>query len=103
MTDDLVFVIDPETGLVESVYDDAALPILAGLGGENEITRASHVEPHPFSGGWIADMGPSGGPVLFADGECPHHEIAMWGFKTFPTRAEALAAEREWLRVHRGL
>lgn len=74
-------------GVVTYVYDDA----LVGLGealGVATVTRASHVEPAPGPGvAWTADMAPSGGPVL----------------GPFPTRAEALAAERAWLTKHRGL
>lgn len=50
------------------------------------ITRASQVEPGP-EGGWTADMGPVGGPVLGA----------------FPRRADALEAEQAWLRQELGL
>ena len=52
--------------------------------GPIEIARASHVEPDP-SGGWTADLAPSGGPVL----------------GTFPFRSAALAAEVEWLLAQR--
>ena len=48
--------------------------------GPATTVRASHVEPHP-SGGWTADLQPSGGPVL----------------GPFPLRSDALAAERAWL------
>lgn len=54
--------------------------LAAALGGDLSITRASHVEP-TAAGAWEADMAPSGGPVL----------------GPFPTRAEALAREVEWL------
>ena len=66
------------------VYDDALLPVLQA--GDATVRRASHVEPDD-GGGWFADMGPSGGPVL----------------RGFATRAAALAAEREWLAAHCGL
>ena len=48
--------------------------------GKLQITRASHVEPD-VNGNWLADMGPSSGPVL----------------GPFETRGEALQAERGWL------
>ena len=59
---------------------------LAGLLGEGEATvrRASHVE---FADGlWVPDLRPIGGPVL------PGHA----------RRADALAAEVEWLRANLG-
>ncbi len=54
--------------------------------GEATITRASHVEPDA-GGKWVADMAPSGGPVL----------------GPFRTRREALDHEVEWLVANRGL
>ena len=99
-----------EDGTIQFVYDDELAAVFDGE--EQTTTRASHVEPAgdlcPHCGtvarrfadcahahvtrGWLADMRPSGGPVLVdADGE---------GFKT---RAAALAAEREWLRKEKGL
>jgi hypothetical protein len=62
-----------------AVYDDALVETLDALG-DYRVTRASHVEPHP-DGGWTADMRPMGGPTL----------------GPFKLRAEALAAERQWL------
>lgn len=73
-------------GRASMVYDDALVPVLKALGGEVTVERASHVEPAP-GGGWTADMGPSGGPVL----------------GPFPLREQALAAEREWLSENKGL
>jgi len=67
-----------------AVYDDEIADVLPTLGTFN-IARASHVEP--VGGAWIADMSPSGGDVI----------------GPFPLRADALAAERAWLREHRGL
>jgi hypothetical protein len=52
------------------------------------------VEPHPTKNGWLADMRPVDGPVLGANGTSS---------EPFKTRAEALAAEREWLRKEKGL
>jgi len=73
-----------DNGVITFVYDDG----LSGLLdlGPHSIVRASFVEPAP-TGGWTADMKPSGGPLL----------------GPFHLRAEALTAEREWLRDHRGL
>jgi len=48
--------------------------------GEMEIKRASHVEPCQ-TGGWLADLTPTGGPVL----------------GPFLRRDKALEAEVEWL------
>jgi len=67
---------------VRCIYDDAVAPLLATLG-ESTTRRASHVEPDP-AGGWQADMSPVSGPIL----------------RGFTLRAEALAAEREWLLAH---
>lgn len=80
------FTVRIENGHLQFVYDDALVDLLDE--GAAVVTRASHVEPVP--GGWVADMGPVDGPVLAA--ACP-----------FRTRAEALAAERAWLREERGL
>jgi hypothetical protein len=52
--------------------------------GSLTIARASNVEPLP-DGRWIADLGPSGGPIL----------------GPFPKRSDALAAESEWLEANR--
>lgn len=71
-------------GRMAMIYDDRAAGVLARLGSFT-VSRASHVEP--AEGGWTADMGPVGGPVL----------------GPFPLRADALAAERAWLRTERGL
>lgn len=64
---------------IVSVYSDA-LVSLDDLPGHSTITRASHVEPAQ-DGSWVADLRPSGGPVLS-------------GFKL---RSEALQAELDWL------
>jgi hypothetical protein len=54
---------------------------LASLG-HLDIKRASHVEPDQQNPGqWYADLSPVGGPLLTG----------------FPSRADALAAEEEWL------
>lgn len=80
------------------VWDDSA----AGLadGRVHEIKRASHVEP--FGSGWVADMSPSGGPWLFADGEASD-EATRTALTPFRLRADALTAERNWLATHCGL
>jgi hypothetical protein len=69
-------------GSVRCIYDEA---IDLREIGQLTITRASHVEPDQ-DGNWLADMGPSGGPVL----------------GPFATRSEALAAEKAWLMVRGG-
>lgn len=93
------------------VYDDA----LAALAARGTTTRASHVEPHPTRAGWVADMRPSGGPVLGLDGEWrPTHDSGLSELpavdkehvgmlEPFATRQAALDAEREWLRREQGL
>lgn len=55
-----------EGGAAEFVYSDELEPLLRE--GEATVTRASHVEPTP-GGGWLADMSPSGGPVIGASGQ----------------------------------
>lgn len=93
MTEQHVIVI--RNGQAEAVYSDDIKPTLAAMGGVR-ITRASHVEPGADYGypadRWIADMRPSGGPVLTGAADAG-----------YATRDEALAAEREWLRKERGL
>ncbi|MDP3767105.1 MAG: hypothetical protein Q8S13_03745 [Dehalococcoidia bacterium] len=67
-------------GSIETIYSDDLQLALAETGTHN-VKRASHVEPAD-GGGWTADMSPiRGGPVL----------------GPFPTRADALAAEVDWL------
>lgn len=66
-------------GGVEFVYADDLAALFAD--GDMTVVRASHVEPRA-GGGWEADLGPVGGPVL----------------GPFPTRGAALVAEAEWLR-----
>ncbi|MDO8795375.1 MAG: hypothetical protein Q7J25_12220 [Vicinamibacterales bacterium] len=79
--------------------------------GKATVTRASHVEPHQTRAGWIADMLPSDGPVLGANGQIDRDDFraglvndALWArLEPFATRQEALDAERRWLAEHRGL
>lgn len=71
-----------QDGVIEFVWDDSLESLRDE--GKARIVRASHVEPTE-DGRWIADM--IGGPVL----------------GSFSTRGEALAAEREWLKKHRGI
>ena len=70
------------TGSIAFVHSDD-LADLADLG-TAETRRASHVEPS-LDGGWSADMGPVGGPVLLDHGH------------PFRLRRDALAAERAYL------
>jgi hypothetical protein len=52
--------------------------------GRLDIRRASHVEPDPQNPGqWYADLSPVDGPVMTG----------------FPSRADALRAEEEWLNA----
>jgi hypothetical protein len=103
-------------GRVEFIYNDAGAKLLERPG-VSSVKRASHVEPHPRQVGWIADMRPSGGPILGADSTSyvPHallpldtfheSEVAVLNsvIKPFPTRQAALDAEVAWLKAHRGL
>ena len=81
--DELSLFIGPD-GQVQFIYDDRLAQLFGGEAAETR--RASHVEP-AAGGGWTADMGPVGGPVL-KDAGMP-----------FATRAAALAAEHEWLEA----
>ena len=72
-------VVDP-AGTARAVYGEAI--DLAALGALS-IRRASRVEPDA-EGRWLADLSPSGGPVL----------------GPFARRSAALAAERRWLEEH---
>lgn len=74
----MLLVIDPR-GSVKAVYCE--LIDLATIG-RLAITRASQVEPDG-RGGWLADLGPVGGPV----------------FGPFCRRSEALEAEMAWLEA----
>lgn len=64
-------------GRLRFMYDDRLLSLAEQ--GLCTTRRASHVEP--CSGGWQADLGPVGGPVL----------------GPFRERGKALEAERDWL------
>ena len=67
-------------GTVHCLYgEELDLPQLGSLA----IARGSHVEPDS-SGQWTADMSPVHGPVL----------------GPFPSRSDALTAERQWLETH---
>lgn len=67
-------------GTITTIYDESI--DLATLGSLT-IRRASHVEPN-HEGLWTADLSPLEGPVL----------------GPFPTRSEALDAERDWIETH---
>jgi hypothetical protein len=105
-------VIKIENGEAKAVYADELSPVLQEMGAMT-VKRASHVEPHPTRPGWLADMRPSGGPVLGRGWERTPEAIA-WSLEhegndgvpslpPFTTRQEALDAERQWLRDHAGL
>lgn len=68
------------TGNVRAIYDEA---IDLALLGQQQISRASHVEPDD-AGRWFADLTPVGGPRL----------------GPFVQRSAALAAEALWLTEH---
>ena len=90
-----------EDGTARAIYSDEVADALQSAG-QVTVTRASHVEPATY-GGWYADMRPSDGPILFANTEIASFEDVTERPVGFPTRAEALAAEVNWLRAHRGL
>lgn len=107
-------VIKIQDGNAEFVYDDDLAPVAEAMGTAT-VTRASHVEPHPSRPGWLADMRPSGGPVLGVGCEAKAMPRGWAGpapvltsrqveaLEPFATREAALAAERQWLRENRGL
>ena len=67
-------------GTIHCLYDEELdLPQLGSL----TIARGSHVEP-TTTGQWTADLSPVHGPVL----------------GPFPSRSDALTAERQWLETH---
>ncbi|WP_417730848.1 hypothetical protein [Rosistilla oblonga] len=67
-------------GTVQCLYgEELELPQLGLL----TIARGSHVEPTE-TGQWTADLSPVQGPVL----------------GPFPSRSDALTAERQWLEAH---
>jgi len=68
------------SGAVRCVYGEEI--DLSCLGRLN-ISRGSHVEP-TADGHWTADLSPVNGPLL----------------GPFPSRSEALSAERRWLNEH---
>jgi hypothetical protein len=73
-------------GRATFIYDDALAPFMA----EGDFTprRVSTVEPDP-RGGWSADMTLADAPGVVLG--------------PFPLRQQALDAEVQWLREHRGL
>lgn len=90
-----------DDGGLQFIYSDE--PVMRALldCGEYEIVRASHVEPASSigweCGGWIADMRPSKGPLLYAGTD------ARGVKQAYETRQEALDAEIAWLRQYKGL
>ena len=85
-----------EDGSLSFVYSDTLADVFKSE--PSTTRRASHVEPasdYGLLGGWIADMGPSNGPLLGVP-----TGAGLYGFET---RQEALDAERTWLRKERGL
>ena len=92
--DNVRLLIDGST--VRAVYSDALMDALDALG-PVVVKRASRVEP-AAGGGWIADMAPSKGPVLFE-----HIDSERKVTRSFRTRQAALDAERQWLREQKGL
>ncbi len=67
-------------GSIRFLYDDAFAPLLRE--GDAVLFRASHIEP--IGSAWFADLSLVDGPML----------------GPFPLRADALAAEQEWLWTH---
>lgn len=114
--------IDKRTGEMSFVYSDELAPLVQALGAT--VTRASNVEPHPIKSGWLADMRPSGGPIIGVNGYIYNHALTGARFVEtgdepvdvavvqpdpftlidgFLLRDDALSAERQWLRTEKGL
>ena len=78
-------------GSIAFVYADELADVFDGE--MLQTRRVSNVEPAGTSGifgnEWVADMTLAGAPDVLLG--------------PFPTRQEALDAERQWLREHRGL
>lgn len=72
-----------QNGVSRFIFSDEAAAVAREVG-TLTIRRASHVEP-THDGRWAADMGPV----------CPGVSLGP-----YDTRAEALAAEREWLEMN---
>jgi hypothetical protein len=109
MADEVVISVDDE-GTLEFVYSDELADVMDL--GDVAVCRASHVEPHPTKTGWLADMAPSGGPVIgltsvalrpHKDCDCDDCDKVVVALDPFKTRAEALKAERVWLTANKGL
>lgn len=88
-------------GRVRAIYADGLASAMNKIG-PTCINRASHVEPWQF-GGWSADMGPVGGPILLPTGDLQQGEKPLRGEPGFSTRQAALDAEVTWLRENRGV
>jgi hypothetical protein len=81
--------VDDHDDTLTVIHDDELVGLYAE--GDTRITRASHVEPGDPAAGqhpqmWYADMSPVHGPTLGG----------------FCLRANALAAERDWLEENLG-
>src|SRR6185295_18663422 len=100
MADQEMDIVIEADGTIRYIYSDELSEVFAGE--DQHTVRASHVEPATSVGweadGWIADMRPSGGPILHAGVTGPTRVK-----QPFKTRQAALDAEREWLRKEKGL
>ena len=89
MSDDDILI--REDGSVTFVYSDLLAEVFDGE--TLQTRRVSEVEPASTSGAfgneWVADMKLAGAPGVVLG--------------PFPTRQQALDAERQWLRTERGL
>ena len=89
-----------EDGALQFVFDDDLARLFPMDPAEVAVWRASCVEPHPLGGGWLADMGPCGGPILCANGESIETGDTRFALlQPFLTRQAALDAEVAWLRA----
>jgi hypothetical protein len=94
-----------DNGTAKAVYKDGIIADTMAALGTTNVTRASHVEPHPTKGGWVADMEPSAGfDIVIGSNGSWFLGAAGWELiEPFPTRQAALDAERAWLRKYKGL
>lgn len=85
-----------EDGQVQSIYSDTLAEVFEGE--TLDTQRASHVEPHPSKGGWVADMTPTGEEVLLGANGLWYTGAGGWDLvEPFRTRQAALDAEVAWL------
>jgi hypothetical protein len=91
------FTLHVRKGLIAFVYSDQMHAALDAIG-PSHISRVSHVEPHPTKPGWTVDMSPVESGYVIGKNGTWFIDVCGWGaVEPFPSRQEALAAERAFL------